>query len=89
MDVNEFASYLIDLIKKGHQGHLDDFCGPEILSLKEMAELKIKIKKESNTALTIPFSGKLYNALIEGKNTNPMQKQGLITYEEYLRNKLS
>lgn len=89
VDVNEFASYLIDLINKGHQGNLEDFCGPEVLTLKEMAELKIKINNESNTVLTIPFSGKLYNALLEGKNTNPMQKQGRITYEEYLRNKLN
>lgn len=89
VDVNEFARHLIDLINKGPQGKLDDFCGPEIMTLREMAELKIKVNNETNDVLSIPFSGKLYNSLIEGKNTNPMQRKGIITYEEYLRNKLN
>ena len=89
VDVNEFARHLIDLVNKGPQGKLDDFCGPEIMTLREMAELKIKVNNEANDVLSIPFSGKLYNSLIEGKNTNPMQKKGMISYEEYLRNKLN
>lgn len=89
VDVNEFARHLIDLVNKSPQGKLDDFCGPEIMTLREMAELKIKVNKETNDVLSIPFSGKLYNSLIERKNTNPMQKKGMITYEEYLRNKLN
>lgn len=88
VDVNEFASYLIDLVNKGPQGKLDDFCGPDLMTLREMAELKIKINNETNAVLSIPFSGKLYNSLVEGKNTNPMQRKGIITYEGYLRNKL-
>lgn len=88
VDVNEFASYLIDLVNKGPQGKLDDFCGPDLMTLREMAELKIMINDETNAVLSIPFSGKLYNSLVEGKNTNPMQRKGIITYEGYLRNKL-
>ena len=88
VDINEFARYLIDLANKGPQGKLDDFCGPDIMTLREMAELKIKVNNETNDVLSIPFSGKLYNSLIEGKNTNPIQKKGIITFEEYLRNKL-
>ena len=88
-DVNEFARHLIDLVNKGPQGKLDDFCGPEIMTLREMAELKIKVNNETKDVLSIPFSGKLYNSLVEGKNTNPMQKKGIITYEKYLWNKLN
>lgn len=88
VDVNEFARYLIELVNKGPQGKLDDFCGPDIMTLREMAELKIRINNETNAILSIPFSGKLYNSLIEGKNTNPMQRRGIISYEEYLMNKL-
>lgn len=89
IDVNEFARHLIDLVNKGPQGKLDDFCGPEIMTLREMAELKIKVNNETNDVLSIPLPGKLYNSLIEGKNTNPLQKKGIITYEEFLRNKLN
>ncbi|WP_298470054.1 NAD(P)H-binding protein [Psychrobacillus sp. FSL K6-4046] len=89
VDVNEFARYLIDLVNEGPQGKLDDFCGPEIMTLREMAELKIKVNNVTNDVLRIPFSGKLYNSLIEGKNTNPLQRKGIITFEEYLRNKLN
>ncbi|MFC7686386.1 SDR family oxidoreductase [Ureibacillus sp. GCM10028918] len=88
VDVSEFAGYLIDLVNKGPQGKVEDFCGPEKLTLKEMAELKIKINNETNHVLSIPLAGKLYKSLIEGKNTNSMNKIGEITFEEYLRNKL-
>ncbi|KGR84313.1 SDR family oxidoreductase [Lysinibacillus odysseyi] len=88
VDVNDFAKHLIDLVNKGPQGKLDDFCGPDIMTLREMAELKIKINNEANTVLSIALPGKLYNSLVEGKNTNPLQRKGIITYEEHLRNKL-
>ncbi|MDN4494421.1 SDR family oxidoreductase [Ureibacillus aquaedulcis] len=88
VDVGEYAGYLTDLVNKGPQGKAGDFCGPEILTLKEMAELKIKINNEKNNVLSIPLAGKLYSSLIEGKNTNSMEKIGEITFEEYLRSKL-
>ena len=88
VDVNEYAKRLIDLVDNGPQGKIDDFCGPEIITLREMAELKVKVNNETNDIASIPLSGKLYNSLVEGKNTNPMQKQGIITFEEYLKSKL-
>ncbi|KGR76302.1 nmra-like family protein [Ureibacillus sinduriensis BLB-1 = JCM 15800] len=88
VDVNEYASHLIDLIHQIPQGRTEDFCGPEILTLKEMANLKIKVNDEDNRVLSIPLAGKLYRSFTEGKNTNSMGKMGKIKFEQYLKNKL-
>ncbi|QCR32231.1 SDR family oxidoreductase [Lysinibacillus sp. SGAir0095] len=89
VDVDEYASHIIELIEKGPQGKVDDFCGPEIMTLKEMAELKIKINNETNGVLNISVPGKLFRSLVEGKNTNSKRKIGKVTFEEYLRNRLA
>lgn len=53
-------------------------------TLKEMAELKIKINNETNKVFSIPLPGKLYKALLNGKNTNSQCKSGEITFEQFL-----
>ena len=88
VDVGEFAKHLIDLINKGPQGRTDDFGGPDIMTLREMAELKIKINNETNKVLSISLPGKLYKSFFDGKNTNFIQRMGKITFENYLRNKI-
>jgi uncharacterized protein YbjT (DUF2867 family) len=88
VDAGEFANHLIDLINKGPQGRTDDFAGPDIMTLREMAELKIKINNETNKVLSFSVPGKLYKSFLDGKNTNFNQKIGKITFEEYLRNRM-
>jgi len=87
VDVDEFATHLIQMINVGPQGKTDDFGGPEILTLRKMAELKTWVNNESTKVVNFSFPGKLYRAFLEGKNTNEQQKVGKITFEEYLRNK--
>lgn len=88
VEADEFAHQLIDLISSSPQGRIEDFGGPEILTLTEMAELKIKVNNETNKVLSIPLSGKLYKSFVDGKNTNAAQKVGTTTFEDYLRKKL-
>jgi uncharacterized protein YbjT (DUF2867 family) len=88
VDVCEFASHLIGLVEKNPQGRADDFGGPDIMTLKEMAELKIKINNETNKVLSISLPGKLYQSISEGKNTNSIRKMGKVTFGEYLSNKI-
>jgi len=87
VDVDEFANYLINLIDKMPEKKTIEFGGPEILTLKRMAEQKIKINNESNKVITFSFPGKLYTSLVEGKNTNPEKAIGKITFKQYLENK--
>ncbi|WP_075618472.1 SDR family oxidoreductase [Paenisporosarcina indica] len=88
VDVSEFANHLIGLVDKGPQGRTDDFGGPDILTLREMAELKIRINNETNKVQTFSLPGELYKSFKNGKNTNDNQKMGKITFEDYLINKL-
>jgi hypothetical protein len=89
VDTGEFAQHLIGFIDKGPQGRADDFGGPEIHTIKEMAEQKIKINNETNKVISFPLTGKLYKSFLYGKNTNENRKQGKITFEEFLKNRLS
>jgi uncharacterized protein YbjT (DUF2867 family) len=85
--VDDYAAHLIKIISVGPQGKTADFGGPEILTLREMTEMKIKVNNESKKVFNLSFPGKLYKSFLEGKNTNEHQKVGKITFEEYLRNK--
>jgi uncharacterized protein YbjT (DUF2867 family) len=85
VDVNEFANHLIGILDKGPQGKIEDFGGPDIVTLKEMADLKIKINNEDNKVLSISLPGKLFKAFSDGKNTNPVRKMGRNTFEDFLR----
>jgi uncharacterized protein YbjT (DUF2867 family) len=84
VDVDEFAAHLIQTMNVGPKGKTEDFAGPEILTLREMAELKIKVNNESSKVASFPFLGKLYRALLDGKNTNDLRKVGKVTFEEFL-----
>jgi uncharacterized protein YbjT (DUF2867 family) len=84
VEVDEFAAHLIQMINVGPQGKTEDFAGPEILTLRDMAELKIKANNESNKVISLSFPGKLYRALLDGKNTNDLRKVGKVTFEEFL-----
>jgi uncharacterized protein YbjT (DUF2867 family) len=83
VDVDEFANHLTSLIDLEPQGKIDDFGGPQIMTLREMAEQKIKINNEKNKVFSFSLPGKLYGAFLEGKNTNTDQR-GKITFEDYL-----
>ena len=87
VDTDDFANHLIGLISRGPQGRTDDFGGPEVMTLKEMAELKIRSNNESNKVLSLPLPGNLYKALLNGKNTNLKQKNGKKTFQQYLSDK--
>ncbi|MEH7415037.1 hypothetical protein V7266_07100 [Neobacillus drentensis] len=87
MDVSEFANHLIGLVERDPQGRADDFAGPDIMTLREMAELKINLNNEPNKVVSISLPGKLYKSFSDGKNTNPLRKMGNISFEEYLLNK--
>jgi hypothetical protein len=59
------------------------------MTLREMAELKIGINNQPNKVYSFSFPGRLYKALLEGKNTNPIQKVGTVTFEDFLRKKMN
>jgi uncharacterized protein YbjT (DUF2867 family) len=87
VSVDEYAQHLIEFINKGPQGRTEDFGGPAIMTLRELAELKIKINNETNKVFSFSLPGKLYKSFYNGKNTNSLQKVGRITFQEYLSNK--
>ncbi|VXC37343.1 Nmra-like family protein (fragment) [Bacillus sp. 349Y] len=66
-------------------GRTGDFAGPKVMKLREMADLKIEMSNEPSRIYNVSFPGKLYKSLLEGKNTNPTQNVGSVTFEHFLR----
>ncbi|MGG4467523.1 NmrA family NAD(P)-binding protein [Paenibacillus alvei] len=87
VDVHEFATHLIDLVNNGPKGRVEDYGGPEIMTIREMAEVKINAKKEKKTVFDVSLPGRLSKAFIDGKNTNINNQKGEVTFEQFLRNK--
>ncbi|MBM7693641.1 uncharacterized protein YbjT (DUF2867 family) [Peribacillus deserti] len=86
VDVDEVASYLMELCQLTPQGTVDDFGGPEILTLKEM--YTVWEQHRHPKSLLIPLSYlpiSLFKAMKEGKNTNIEQKRGKKTWEEWIK----
>ncbi|WP_160724937.1 SDR family oxidoreductase [Bacillus sp. USDA818B3_A] len=88
VDVSEYANHLTGLVEKGPQGRAEDFGGPDIMTLREMAEMKININNETNKVLSFSLPGRLSKSFSDGKNTNPSRKMGKITFEKYLSNRI-
>ncbi|KQU63723.1 nmra-like family protein [Bacillus sp. Leaf406] len=89
VDVGEFANHLIDLTEKGPQGRTGDFAGPKVMTLREMADLKIGMSNKPSRVYNVALPGKLYKSLLEGKNTNPTQNVGSVTFEDFLRKNMT
>jgi uncharacterized protein YbjT (DUF2867 family) len=89
VDTDDFADHLIGLIDNVPHGRVEDFGGPDIMTLREMAELKIKNNNEAKKVVSFSIPGKFHKALVEGKNTNDNQTTGKVTFEEYLKKRVS
>ncbi|XXM70737.1 SDR family oxidoreductase [Lysinibacillus sphaericus] len=88
VDVEEVSEKFIQIVRKGPSGRVDDFGGPEILTLKEMY-LTWKGQNQKNRIL-IPlpyFPGKTFKSFQEGKNTNPLSATAVNTWESWMKTK--
>ncbi len=85
VDVTEVATTLLSLCHHAPQGHIKDFGGPEILTLKEMYEIWKKHQRKTSLLIPLPHLPlPLFKAMKEGKNTNPEQKSGNKTWSEWI-----
>lgn len=88
VDVDEVSETFIQIVKNGPLGRVEDFGGPEILSLKEMYMSWKEQSKVNRLLIPLPyFPGKTFKAFQEGKNTNPLCAKGLHTWEHWIQKK--
>ena len=80
----DVAERLVRSLRDGPGGLLQDFCGPEIFSIAEAAELWKRSRGVRKPTVELPIPGKLGAAFRGGHNTNAKGERGTRTWAEWL-----
>ena len=83
-DATDFAGYVVDCLDDGPRGVRDDFGGPQILSLVEMARQYQAARGVHRRVLGLPLPGFAVRAA--GPQTCPQGRHGKTTWSEWLGN---
>ncbi len=84
VDGSEVAALLVQQLAELPGGRLEDFGGPEVLTLGEMAEAWMDVKQIRKRLVHIPVPGSVAAAFRAGKNTAPNKRRGIIRWREWL-----
>lgn len=85
IDVGEVAEHFVEVVKAGPGGRLPDLVGPEVLRLGEMAALWLAAQGLERPLLRLPLWGKVAAGFRNGWNTAPEQRDGTITWAEWVQ----
>jgi uncharacterized protein YbjT (DUF2867 family) len=84
VDPSEVADCLTELIGKAPAGLLPDFGGPEVLTLWDMTPLWLAARGMRRMILPLWLPGKVADGFRRGLNTCPQNRQGKITWVQWL-----
>jgi uncharacterized protein YbjT (DUF2867 family) len=84
VDPAEVAERLIEQIRKGPEGRVHDFAGPEILSLGELARQWLSIRGLRKWIVYRPQMGDVARGYRRGYNTDPEATRGRIRWRHWL-----
>jgi uncharacterized protein YbjT (DUF2867 family) len=87
VDSGEVADRLVEAAAAGSSGRLDDMGGPEVLRLGDVARLWLAARGLKRRVFRLPLPGGYGHAMRHGYNTCPQNRQGKITWSEWLRKK--
>ena len=82
-DSDEFAGFVVSCVEDGHRGERVDFAGPEVLTLREMAEQLTAAREVDRRIHELPLPGRVERALTTG-NTSASGHRGTTTWAEWL-----
>lgn len=83
VDTGDLSERLADLVDAGPSGRADDFGGPEVLSLRELAASRRRITGRRTLLVPVPAVGPLAD-FEKGRNLCPDHVEGKVTWEEWL-----
>jgi uncharacterized protein YbjT (DUF2867 family) len=80
----DVAARLVRSLGDGPGGLLKDFCGPDIFTLPEAAELWKQARGLRKRVLPLAVPGRTATAFRQGYNTNPGGERGVLTWSQWL-----
>lgn len=84
VDSADFATYVADCVANGPGGRLDDYGGPEVLSLGEVVGQWREIRGRRCRVVRVPLPSRAQRAAAD-MMTSPEGKRGKTTWAEWLR----
>ena len=81
---DDFADLVVECVRDGSRGEREDFAGPEVLTMHELAEQYVAAHGLRRRIRKAPVPSRIQAALIAG-NTAPGGRHGATTWAEYLR----
>lgn len=89
IETGEVAERLKEIAAQPPAGLLPDMGGPEVLSMREMAEAWLKVRNKRCLLLPLPGWDAVSNGFKNGYNTCPDHRDGKMTWEGWLKQKYS
>ena len=84
VDSDDFATFLAECVTDSERGRRKDFAGPQVLTVRELAEAYLAAHGLERRIWNAPIPGRVKRAL-EAGNTSPDARRGRTTWEEWLQ----
>jgi uncharacterized protein YbjT (DUF2867 family) len=84
VDVGEVSERLAELVEAGPTGRAEDFGGPAVVPLRELAAVRRRIAGSAAWLLPVPPVG-LLAGFDQGRHLCPDHARGRLTWEQWLR----
>lgn len=84
IDTREVAQHLAAVVHDPRPGLQTDLGGPEVHNAEYLTRTLLRAKGKRRPILNLPVPGKAAAAFRDGVHTNPDQKVGVRTWEQYL-----
>ncbi|SDM30689.1 SDR family oxidoreductase [Nonomuraea jiangxiensis] len=85
VDAGDLARHLVSLVGRGPGDQIEEFGGPEVRTMAELAESWLRARGLRRRVLRLRVPGRLGRAFRAGHLTTKARPSGDTTWEEYLR----
>lgn len=89
VDVGEVADRLVELAISGPAGRAPDFGGPEIRPLADLTNAYLRASGQHKRIVEVPLPGRIARSFRGGTQVTSGTARGRVSWEEFLREKVS
>ncbi len=86
VDTGDVSERLADIVESGPRGRAEDFGGPAVMALRDMAATRRRITGSATLLVPVPAVG-VFRDYDEGRHLCPDHADGRRTWEEWLRDR--
>ncbi|MFC4111936.1 SDR family oxidoreductase [Nonomuraea zeae] len=85
VDVADAAGHLVSVVERGPGSRIEEYAGPEVLTMSEMAEAWLRARRLRRLVLRLRLPGGLGRAARAGHLVTKAEPAGTITWADHLR----